>query len=77
MDRCTFMMDRCTFMMERCTFMDSWDIHCHYKARKSKDFFNITLIVFIRKKNVIHTWDDLTASKSWANFHFWVKCPVY
>jgi len=37
MDRYTFMMDKYTFMMERCTFMDSWDIHCHYKARKSKD----------------------------------------
>jgi len=41
------MMDRCTFMMDRFTFLHfskKIPIHCHYKAWKGQDIFNITLI---------------------------------
>ncbi len=46
-----FMMDVYTFL----GFKISTAIHCHYKAWKSQDIFNITLIVFVWKKKVIYT----------------------
>ncbi len=41
-----FMMDGCTFL----GFKISTPIHCHYKAWKSQDIFNMTLTVFVWKK---------------------------
>jgi len=40
------------------------------KLGRARMFFNITLIVFLWKKNVMYM-DDFRVSKSWDNFHFW------
>ncbi len=47
-----------------------WTETCHYKAWKSQDNFNLTQIGFVWKKKVIYTYDALSVSKTWANFHF-------
>ncbi len=39
---------------------------------RARIIFNITPIGFIWKKKVIYTEDALRASKTQANFHFWV-----
>ncbi len=56
--------------------LDYWistTMHCNYKAWKSQDILNITLIVFVWKKKVIYTLDGLRVSKLWGYFHFWVN----
>ncbi len=37
------------------SFKISTPIHCHYKAWKSQDIFNVTPIVFVWKKKVVYT----------------------
>ncbi len=41
-----------------------------------RTFFNITPIVFVWKKKLIYTQDDLNVSKSCGNFHFLLTIPL-
>ncbi len=66
------------FMIDGCTFWASKSqspFTAIIKLGKARTFFNRTSIVFIWKKKAIYTKDGLRVSKSWANFHFWVKYP--
>jgi len=38
-------------------------------------FFKISSFVFSRRKKCIMVWNNLSVSKWWQNFHFWMKYP--